>query len=132
MRPFSKKMYPKLLRCVTERQPVFLPMASSCNTSGRLASLREPLMAIGCLVCHPEEHGVEGRQPEEGCHFSSSIIRVDASDHSQTTFSSSRKNVSAAARTTTGVEGLEAAGIRSEEHTSELQSHVNLVCRLLL
>src|SRR5690242_21377364 len=24
------------------------------------------------------------------------------------------------------------AGIRSEEHTSELQSHVNLVCRLLL
>src|SRR5438477_9402876 len=25
-----------------------------------------------------------------------------------------------------------AAGARSEEHTSELQSHVNLVCRLLL
>src|SRR5260370_40445859 len=25
-----------------------------------------------------------------------------------------------------------AAGIRSEEHTSELQSHLNLVCRLLL
>src|SRR6266571_4999847 len=25
-----------------------------------------------------------------------------------------------------------AAGSRSEEHTSELQSHVNLVCRLLL
>src|SRR4051812_49884957 len=24
------------------------------------------------------------------------------------------------------------AGMRSEEHTSELQSHVNLVCRLLL
>src|SRR5690242_21029255 len=24
------------------------------------------------------------------------------------------------------------AGLRSEEHTSELQSHVNLVCRLLL
>src|SRR6266480_7021178 len=27
---------------------------------------------------------------------------------------------------------LHAAGERSEEHTSELQSHVNLVCRLLL
>src|SRR5260370_27818295 len=26
----------------------------------------------------------------------------------------------------------EAAGVRSEEHTSELQSHLNLVCRLLL
>src|SRR5690242_21355618 len=25
-----------------------------------------------------------------------------------------------------------ALGVRSEEHTSELQSHVNLVCRLLL
>src|SRR5260370_3689497 len=31
------------------------------------------------------------------------------------------------------VVGVEAAGeIRSEEHTSELQSHLNLVCRLLL
>src|SRR5438477_9779857 len=28
--------------------------------------------------------------------------------------------------------GCESAEIRSEEHTSELQSHVNLVCRLLL
>src|SRR5260370_26834201 len=27
---------------------------------------------------------------------------------------------------------LDPAGIRSEEHTSELQSHLNLVCRLLL
>src|SRR5438477_6990015 len=28
--------------------------------------------------------------------------------------------------------GLRISGARSEEHTSELQSHVNLVCRLLL
>src|SRR4051812_49852332 len=28
--------------------------------------------------------------------------------------------------------GLQTAGGRSEEHTSELQSHVKLVCRLLL
>src|SRR5207237_4746376 len=28
--------------------------------------------------------------------------------------------------------GLGARGCRSEEHTSELQSHLNLVCRLLL
>src|SRR5260370_26170545 len=27
---------------------------------------------------------------------------------------------------------FKAAGVRSEEHTSELQSHLNLVCRLLL
>src|SRR5690242_21081533 len=33
-----------------------------------------------------------------------------------------------------GAVGVERAGqrLRSEEHTSELQSHVNLVCRLLL
>src|SRR6266571_6832580 len=30
------------------------------------------------------------------------------------------------------LEGEEAPSRRSEEHTSELQSHVNLVCRLLL
>src|SRR5467141_4745327 len=28
--------------------------------------------------------------------------------------------------------GHRSAGMRSEEHTSELQSHLNLVCRLLL
>src|SRR4051812_49933011 len=28
--------------------------------------------------------------------------------------------------------GAELGAVRSEEHTSELQSHVNLVCRLLL
>src|SRR5690242_21441970 len=31
-----------------------------------------------------------------------------------------------------GVAGCAIASPRSEEHTSELQSHVNLVCRLLL
>src|SRR5438477_5744187 len=30
------------------------------------------------------------------------------------------------------IEGVARRGERSEEHTSELQSHVNLVCRLLL
>src|SRR5690242_21591655 len=33
---------------------------------------------------------------------------------------------------TTGVDIDSASPSRSEEHTSELQSHVNLVCRLLL
>src|SRR5690242_21210519 len=33
-----------------------------------------------------------------------------------------------------GIKGIlyQAGSLRSEEHTSELQSHVNLVCRLLL
>src|SRR5438477_2879749 len=31
-----------------------------------------------------------------------------------------------------GVRALPGGELRSEEHTSELQSHVNLVCRLLL
>src|SRR5260370_14450179 len=30
------------------------------------------------------------------------------------------------------IDGLEDSAVRSEEHTSELQSHLNLVCRLLL
>src|SRR5260370_24202204 len=36
------------------------------------------------------------------------------------------------ARTTAGVTRSTSAAARSEEHTSELQSHLNLVCRLLL
>src|SRR4051812_22249793 len=32
----------------------------------------------------------------------------------------------------TGAPGAPTLNLRSEEHTSELQSHVNLVCRLLL
>src|SRR5260370_16687265 len=35
-------------------------------------------------------------------------------------------------RRTLEVAGLEGGADRSEEHTSELQSHLNLVCRLLL
>src|SRR5260370_21371240 len=31
-----------------------------------------------------------------------------------------------------GLQGVKPLGQRSEEHTSELQSHLNLVCRLLL
>src|SRR5260370_22833234 len=31
-----------------------------------------------------------------------------------------------------GIAGASVAEVRSEEHTSELQSHLNLVCRLLL
>src|SRR5260370_32564685 len=38
-------------------------------------------------------------------------------------------NFSTAAKYSTGSAGLD---FRSEEHTSELQSHLNLVCRLLL
>src|SRR5690242_21662278 len=38
----------------------------------------------------------------------------------------------APASTTTRIEASAAKSPRSEEHTSELQSHVNLVCRLLL
>src|SRR5260370_6950107 len=31
-----------------------------------------------------------------------------------------------------GIRAIQAYQVRSEEHTSELQSHLNLVCRLLL
>src|SRR5690242_21350339 len=42
-----------------------------------------------------------------------------------------RNNVQAGGDTRTPCRAM-AAAARSEEHTSELQSHVNLVCRLLL
>src|SRR5690242_21830792 len=45
-----------------------------------------------------------------------------------------RNKFSAAGRATAGRDpaAIAGRGRRSEEHTSELQSHVNLVCRLLL
>src|SRR5260370_32050242 len=47
--------------------------------------------------------------------------------------SSGRQSAGLAAAKTSGILGPWAAGAdRSEEHTSELQSHLNLVCRLLL
>src|SRR3954470_14511972 len=55
-------MYPKLLRCVTARQPVFFPMASSCRTSGRLASLSEPFIAIRISLSRDAGRGARGAQ----------------------------------------------------------------------
>src|SRR5690606_40716478 len=39
---------------------------------------------------------------------------------------------SASARTSSAISTASGSGVRSEEHTSELQSRENLVCRLLL
>src|SRR5690242_21086026 len=60
------------------------------------------------------------RLPER-CHepkISTSVVSTSALATSVTTLGSARGSVS--------------VRMRSEEHTSELQSHVNLVCRLLL
>src|SRR5260370_23896652 len=43
-----------------------------------------------------------------------------------------RSDGAGAARRRTGLSQPAAGVLRSEEHTSELQSHLNLVCRLLL
>src|SRR5690242_582905 len=56
--------------------------------------------------------------------------------HAMGGFKVQGKSDAQAARITSDAVALEEAGafsiVRSEEHTSELQSHVNLVCRLLL
>ena len=44
--PFWKKTDPNLVPSTILRQPVFWPSASNCSTSGKLASLRLPRMAI--------------------------------------------------------------------------------------
>src|SRR5438477_8630751 len=51
-----------------------------------------------------------------------------------TLFRSGERDVSSLGREICGTEEIPEShtGPRSEEHTSELQSHVNLVCRLLL
>src|SRR5260370_32585554 len=56
--------------------------------------------------------------------FASGHQRQSRSSRFGAAFSSIQVPVAAAASST--------AGMRSEEHTSELQSHLNLVCRLLL
>src|SRR5260370_31860238 len=45
---------------------------------------------------------------------------------------SHRRRVSPPPRPPTAAAERRGGGVRSEEHTSELQSHLNLVCRLLL
>src|SRR5260370_20210673 len=46
--------------------------------------------------------------------------------------SSDSISVGTSAEQSTGAKGRSRRGPRSEEHTSELQSHLNIVCRLLL
>src|SRR5260370_19118762 len=62
------------------------------------------------------------------CLFSQGLYRVDVHfDLSLQRDSNRTQTPSAGAAATSGEDGE-----RSEEHTSELQSHLNLVCRLLL
>src|SRR2546427_8519522 len=74
----------------------------------------------------------------EACHIPSSFDHISAmirsSDFSANARTSSRPNATAASRTAAIIIPFHEAKIvgRSEEHTSELQSQSNLVCRLLL
>src|SRR5690606_41670890 len=68
---------------------------------------------------HRHHIGCAGREFEpqlaEGLHgVDEQIVRAGADQHLD------------------AIDGLDHAGLRSEEHTSELQSRENLVCRLLL
>src|SRR5438477_5020183 len=71
------------------------------------------------------------RRPPRSTLFPYTTLFRSCNDRS---FSAARRALSFAARRRASLicEDLVFLGTRSEEHTSELQSHVNLVCRLLL
>src|SRR2546422_7275326 len=60
-------------------------------------------------------------------HCNLVIVRSSRNARRKATFPSSTDSVSGPAQSK-----FEPAGLRSEEHTSELQSRLHLVCRLLL
>src|SRR5260370_26290050 len=57
------------------------------------------------------------------------VLRMRATESAQSSWQSCAASSTALAET---VVASSASAVRSEEHTSELQSHLNLVCRLLL
>src|SRR4051812_49553146 len=73
------------------------------------------------------------RRPPRSTLFPyTTLFRSRGSGSPTTTLSHQRASSPATASTTSRCSRLSFTDDRSEEHTSELQSHVNLVCRLLL
>src|SRR5437764_2141655 len=90
-------------------------MSLSPGTEIHTLSLHDALPICGCQFCHRREALEEGA----GCRYRS-ITRRAASSLPYRDCS------------TVGVTTLSGSPRRSEEHTSELQSPMYLVCRLLL
>src|SRR5438477_9284893 len=77
----------------------------------RILAIRKPAVRVGIGQCFPEAAVCELRIPPPTS--SSTLARIFITANLGASWSASLPT-------------------RSEEHTSELQSHVNLVCRLLL
>src|SRR2546430_13151989 len=73
-----------------------------------------------------------GQLLADGRHRSLWAVLGDPGRYSNQRGTRSAKRGTARGRVRRAERGREAAGDRSEEHTSELQSQSNLVCRLLL
>src|SRR5260370_29690009 len=84
-------------------------------------------------LCHAQIASRSGMMPPAGVYFDlfSSIARIAAILMWSGVGKSGSPGPKSAISTPRDF-SLSASAIRSEEHTSELQSHLNLVCRLLL
>src|SRR2546430_8508650 len=94
-----------MLRAIPVLRVIFMPDAAQCCGSAGLFTLVEPMMSRAVLA--PKLASLAEARPQVVATGNPGcLMQLGA--------------------------GLAAAGVRSEEHTSELQSQSNLVCRLLL
>src|SRR5690242_20858881 len=95
-------------------------------TSHSLASLRQDIAAINPLFGGPH------LEPNPDPLDMKWAFRVNKIPHEWPIDSASATRHYSAQHCRNSAMNCPGQAIRSEEHTSELQSHVNLVCRLLL
>src|SRR5690242_21597196 len=93
--------------------------------------MRVYLRTFGCRANHYDSEAARAMIERAGHHLTSDVGDADVAVFNSCAVTAEaeadvRSAVRRAARARPGLRS------RSEEHTSELQSHVNLVCRLLL
>src|SRR2546427_4732162 len=86
-----------------------------------------PCQSPPCMATRGSETGWQAPSPPAGCHNRSCLRDLAASASNDSRSGSPRRWYAK-----TGARGRAKGVGRSEEHTSELQSQSNLVCRLLL
>src|SRR2546427_3894671 len=91
---------------------------------------RETVATIAELIIPATD--TPGARAARGHEFIDTLLADWSPDDERARFLAGLADVDARARAAFGADFLRATEARSEEHTSELQSQSNLVCRLLL